>query len=171
MYVDQPRNVGFSFGYGEPSRSSVEAADDFVVFYSEWLKLFPEFENRKMIIAGESYGGHYIPAWSTAILDHNNEYPDAKFNYVGAVIGNGCVNDTVQNTEEYIKFQHENDLIPADSNPRNQLAAQKEMVDYIGYNPNYYDYRIQDITCPACYSYNYTGTCILVRLYCFTLYS
>ena len=31
------------------------------------------------------------------------------------------------------------------------------MISYIGYIPNYYDYRIQSITCSACYGYNYTA--------------
>eukprot|EP00456_Euglypha_rotunda_P024475 TRINITY_DN20015_c0_g1_i4.p1 TRINITY_DN20015_c0_g1~~TRINITY_DN20015_c0_g1_i4.p1 ORF type:complete len:176 (-),score=18.00 TRINITY_DN20015_c0_g1_i4:73-600(-) len=30
------------------------------------------------------------------------------------------------------------------------------MVSYIGYNPNYYDYRTECVTCGACFCYNYT---------------
>ena len=30
------------------------------------------------------------------------------------------------------------------------------MAKHIGYTPNYYDWRIRDISCEACYSYNYT---------------
>ena len=37
------------------------------------------------------------------------------------------------------------------------LAAQNAMISHIGYQPNYYDYRIESISCPACYGYNYTG--------------
>jgi hypothetical protein len=37
-----------SFGYGEQVSSSVEAANDFVVFYQSWLKLFPEFAGREV---------------------------------------------------------------------------------------------------------------------------
>lgn len=35
--------------------------------------------------------------------------------------------------------------------------ANMEMVNYLGYSPNYYDYRSEKIQCPACYSYNYTA--------------
>lgn len=56
LYLDQPKNVGYSFGYGTETKSSVEAADDFIIFYQNWLTLFPEFVGRKVIIAGESYG-------------------------------------------------------------------------------------------------------------------
>ena len=48
-------------------------------------------------------------------------------------------------------------MIPADSNPRNKGAAEAEMVSHLGYTPNYYDYRIESITCSGCYSYNYTA--------------
>jgi hypothetical protein len=55
IYLDQPRNVGYSFGYSTtPVKNSQEAADDFVIFINNWLKLFPEFVGRKLIIAGMS---------------------------------------------------------------------------------------------------------------------
>ena len=31
------------------------------------------------------------------------------------------------------------------------------MAAYLGYQPNYYDYRLTSISCAACYSYNYTA--------------
>ena len=132
LFLDQPRYVGFSFGFGDYVTSSVEAGNDFVVFYSNWLNLFPEFKGRELIIAGESYGGHYIPAWSNAILDYNNQANIVKINYVGAAIGNGCVNDTIQNSDAYIEFLHESNLIPVDANPRSQSAAEIEMIKTIG---------------------------------------
>ena len=75
----------------------------------------------------------------------------------GVIIGNGCVNDTVQNTETFIQFQHETNLIPSTAHPKTYGGAYSEMISYIGYVPNYYDYRIQSITCDACYGYNYTA--------------
>ena len=143
------------------------------MFYNEWLNLFPEFVGRELIIAGESYGGHYIPAWAGAILDFNegvnkgvNEGVKGDgsaskasnlINFAGVVIGNGCINNTVQGTEPFVAFQHENNLIPADTNPRTEGTARTMMAEYLGYNPNYYDYRIESITCEACYGYNYTA--------------
>ena len=106
LYLDQPKNVGYSYGYGDETKSSVEAGEDFVIFYNEWLKLFPEFTNRKLIISGESYGGHYIPAFANAILDFNENNNKNIIPLSGVIIGNGCVNDTVQNTDTFIEFQH-----------------------------------------------------------------
>lgn len=71
LYLDQPRYVGYSFGYGDKVHSSVEAAQDFVTFYNSWVEIFPQFKGRELIIAGESYGGHYVPAWTGAIMDFN----------------------------------------------------------------------------------------------------
>jgi hypothetical protein len=39
------------------------------------------------------------------------------------VIGNGAVNNTVQDNDEYVKFLHAEHLIPEDSNPRSQGAS------------------------------------------------
>lgn len=137
LYVDQPKNVGYSFGYGDATKSSVEAADDFIIFYQNWLELFPDFKGRQLIIAGESYGGHYVPAWANAILDFNEKgtgKTDSSklINFGGVAIGNGCVNDTVQNNDRFIDFQHANNLIPADSKPRSYAAALRAMISYIG---------------------------------------
>ena len=153
LYVDQPKNVGYSFGYGKETASSVEAADDFITFYTNWVELFPEFKGRKTIIAGESYGGHYIPAWANAILNYNEAQAQKAtpnlINFSGVAIGNGCVNDTVQNTEQYVKFQHEANLIPVDSHPKNEGAAYAAMIKYIGYTPNYYG-----MCCIVCFSFS-----------------
>jgi hypothetical protein len=46
----QPKNVGYSFGTGSGTMSSVEAASDFVVWYNNWLPLFPEFAGREVIL-------------------------------------------------------------------------------------------------------------------------
>lgn len=156
LYVDQPRTVGYSFGYGSLVTSSVAAANDFVVFFNGWLEEFPEFKNRKVIISGESYGGHYIPAWSNAILTFNAANPTKPINLAGLVIGNGCLNNTVQDgTDVFVQFQHEQNLIPADSNPKTQAAAQSAMASYLGYTVNYYDYRAKSVTCSGCYGYDY----------------
>lgn len=158
MFLDQPKNVGYSFGYGSATKSSKEAADDFVVFYQNWLLLFPEFVGRQLIIAGESYGGHYIPAWANAILDYNDKASaSAAINFAGVLIGNGCVNNTVQNSDTFIAFQHENNLIPASLKPKSSTASRAAMASYLGYTPNYYDYRTTSISCSACYGYNYTA--------------
>jgi hypothetical protein len=168
LFLERARQ--HTFGYGRETESSVEAADDFIVFLQGWLELFPEFKGRQLIIAGESYGGHYIPAWGNALLNYNEALAkqggeakagaageEVPINFAGMIIGNGCVNNTVQNTKQFIKFQHECNLIPADANPKNEGAAYAYMISHLGYTPNYYDYRVESVTCAACYGYDYTA--------------
>lgn len=55
-------------------------------------------------------------------MEHNQGVKgDALINLSGLLIGNGCVNDTVQNGDRYIEFMHEENLIPADAKPRVSL--------------------------------------------------
>jgi len=151
LFVDQPRNVGYSFGYSDSNvRSSEEAADDFIVFFQRWLEVFPEFVGRPLIISGESYAGHYLPAWSSAILDFNKNAQEP-INLSGIVIGNGCTNDTVQSDTEYYEFLRKTKLVPANYAPSTRRAAEAKVEETLGYEPNYYDYRTRLISCPACY--------------------
>lgn len=158
LYVDQPRYVGNSFGYGPKVLSSVAAGEDIVTFLQGWYKLFPDHADRRVVISGESYGGHYIPAWTSAIMAHNSaaQEGDVAIPLVGVAIGNGCVNNSVQGSAPYIELLHENDLIPADSSPDTSASANLLMQAHIGYDPNFYDFRVKDVQCDACYSYNYT---------------
>lgn len=157
LYLDNPRYVGNSFGYGPKVTSSVEAANDVVTFIQGWYSLFPEYADRRVVVAGESYGGHYIPAWTEAILDHNEGNPQVPIPLAGAMIGNGCINNTIQGTDVLVDFMHDNSLISADQNPRTQATAWAEMVQHLGYTPNFYDFRVRNVECSqACYSYNYT---------------
>jgi carboxypeptidase C (cathepsin A) len=155
LYVDQPKGVGNSFGANK-CPSSVEAGKDIVTFLQGWLQLFPQYATNKLVVSGESYGGHYVPAWANAILDHNENGASPSLNLKGIAIGNGCINNTVQDTTKFVEFLHANNLIPADAAPKSQVGANAQMEAYIGYNPNFYDYRVRDISCAGCYSYNYT---------------
>jgi len=158
VYLDQPRFVGNSGGNAQATyvHSSVDAAQDFIVFYRGFIALFPEFKDRPLIISGESYGGHYIPAFAQAILDDQaktagvNDIP-----FAGAIIGNGCTDDKIQNNDKYVEFLQNADLIPSTSSPKTRATADSLVHSTIGYTPNYYDYRLQSITCAGCFGYNY----------------
>jgi carboxypeptidase C (cathepsin A) len=56
-------------------------------------------------------GGHYVPAWANAVLDHNAAHADAPLTLQGLMIGNGIVNETVQDTAEqyelFAKVRHD----------------------------------------------------------------
>jgi len=61
-----------------------------------WRLLFPEHAHRGLVLAAESYGGHYVPAWSSAIMKYNDGGAADKFTINGILIGNGIINDAVQ---------------------------------------------------------------------------
>ncbi len=76
----------------------------------------------------------------------------ARINFAGALIGNGCINWTVQTPESFVDFQLAHNLIPAGPVPpafNNDTNAW--MDSYIGYTPNFYDYRLQNLDCVGCY--------------------
>merc|ERR1712232_445558 len=104
LFVDQPRYVGFSFGTGPYVLSSVDAGLDMVTFLRGWRFLFPEMNHASYVLASESYGGHYVPAWTKAILDFNQGYEGShnKIQIAEIMIGNGIVNQTIQNENTFV---------------------------------------------------------------------
>mmetsp|Transcript_60822 Transcript_60822/g.169699 ORF Transcript_60822/g.169699 Transcript_60822/m.169699 type:complete len:610 (+) Transcript_60822:63-1892(+) len=160
LYVDQPRYVGFSTGTGPFTRSSREAGLDMVQFLRGWRGLFPEHASRGVVLAAESYGGHYAPAWSAAILDHNRHASDP-IRLDGIALGNGAVDEKVQEGT-FAEFVQREGLVPEGlPNHHLDLAAPTwgELMGHVtsnlGYVPNYYDYRVMEEECCGCSSYNY----------------
>lgn len=146
VYVDQPRYVGFSCGTGDYVTSSVDAGLDIVQFILGFKRTYPEHAERPWIIASESYGGHYVPAWTGAILDHN-EAGGRPIELKGIAIGNGIVNETVQ-SGTFTRFARRQSLIPPDAPaPENDDEARRLVEQTLGYAPNFYDYRLEAIDC------------------------
>lgn len=155
LYVDQPRYVGYSCGTGPFVTSSIEAGHDMVTFLRGWRLIFPEHAHRKIILATESYGGHYIPAWSAAIMEYNAATPSDPLHLTGLIIGNGIVNETIQDYS-FPEFAKEQGLLPKNGTTlQSTLDAREAMARYLGYQPNYYDYRIKEKECCGCSSYDY----------------
>ncbi|KAJ2162684.1 hypothetical protein GGF46_000409 [Coemansia sp. RSA 552] len=69
VFLDQPTNVGFS--YGSDVFTSVAAGQDVHAFLQLLYKALPEYAGSDLHIAGESYGGHYVPAVAKAIREAN----------------------------------------------------------------------------------------------------
>jgi len=156
LYVDQPRYVGYSCGLGPFITSSADAGQDMVTFLRGWRLLFPEHAHRNIIFATESYGGHYVPAWATAVFDYNL-HTTWRLNLVGIAIGNGIIDDAVQSSS-FPEFAERLGLLPEKTSwptPRTNEGLRDLMKDYLGYTPNYYDYRLKEQECCGCSSYNY----------------
>jgi hypothetical protein len=82
------------------------------------------------------------------------------------MIGNGIVNESVQG-RSFPAFAHAQQLIPAGSTPRSEAAARLLVRRTLGYAPNFYDYRLKDVDCCGCTSYDYkewSGMRLMIEL-------
>ncbi|KAL1903420.1 hypothetical protein Sste5346_000046 [Sporothrix stenoceras] len=68
LFVDQPANVGYS--YSSVNVTGVdEATDDMHLFLRVFFATYPQLQDRPFYIAGESFGGTWVPRLAERILD------------------------------------------------------------------------------------------------------
>ncbi|KJA15144.1 hypothetical protein HYPSUDRAFT_48669 [Hypholoma sublateritium FD-334 SS-4] len=93
FFVDQPIGVGFSYAeYGETVGTTEEAAKDIASFVAIFFENFSKFKGRAFHMAGESYGGRYIPVFASEVYDQNARLVEAgmtPINLQSVMIGNG----------------------------------------------------------------------------------
>lgn len=92
IFIDQPLTVGFSYNRdkSQPLVSSAEQAGDHLLnFLSNLYKQWPALKKSPLYITGESFAGHYIPAFAEKIL-YNRTFLDATgISFQGVAIGDG----------------------------------------------------------------------------------
>ena len=98
MWLDQPANVGFSYGstYVDDDHNEEEVAEDVYNFLQAFFEANPEYQKNAFFVFGESYGGHYAPAISSRIYNGNLANEGIKVNLQGVGVGNGLTDPTVQ---------------------------------------------------------------------------
>ncbi|KAF8959809.1 serine carboxypeptidase [Flammula alnicola] len=93
FFIDQPIGVGFSYAeHGEFVGTSEDAAKDVAAFVSIFFENFSQFKGRAFHMAGESYGGRYLPLFASAVYDQNAQLVAAGLtpvNLQSVMIGNG----------------------------------------------------------------------------------
>ncbi|KAJ2746891.1 hypothetical protein GGI20_000970 [Coemansia sp. BCRC 34301] len=102
LFIDQPTNVGYS--YGSVVNSTMASAADFYALVQLFYKRFPQYGKGDLHLFGESYAGKYIPAMGRRILELNKQVrrqrPGTRGQRVlplaSVAIGNGFVNPRVQ---------------------------------------------------------------------------
>lgn len=110
IFLDQPVAVGYSYTEGPNVVTTPDAAKDVYAFLQLFMKSFPEYSNLDFNIAGESYGGTYIPQFAGYIHDQAQKVRDgnkalttmakeshAEINLKSVLIGNGL-------TDPYYQF-------------------------------------------------------------------
>lgn len=73
LFIDQPLNVGFSYKTGnrtgtEQVSSAHQAGDHLLNFLDNFYKTWPALKEAPLYITGESFGGHYVPAFARKII-------------------------------------------------------------------------------------------------------
>ncbi|ANB11373.1 carboxypeptidase C PRC1 [Sugiyamaella lignohabitans] len=92
IFLDQPVNVGNSYS-SKSVKSTVAAGKDVYALLTLFFQQFPEYaDGHDFHISGESYAGHYIPAFAKEIALHE----DRNFNLTSVLIGNGITNSLIQ---------------------------------------------------------------------------
>ncbi|XP_026501379.1 venom serine carboxypeptidase [Vanessa tameamea] len=90
IYIDNPVGTGFSFTK-DPKGYCVNQTQVGEQLYStliQFFQLFPELQENKFFITGESYAGKYVPALAYTIYK-NNPTAKIKINLKALAIGNG----------------------------------------------------------------------------------
>ena len=91
LFIDQPLNVGFSYSTdNKPEVSSARiAADHLLNFLFNLYVQWPALKKSPLYITGESFAGHYIPAFGSKILGNNSFLQLTGVRFVGVAIGDG----------------------------------------------------------------------------------
>mmetsp|Transcript_490 Transcript_490/g.1158 ORF Transcript_490/g.1158 Transcript_490/m.1158 type:complete len:425 (-) Transcript_490:109-1383(-) len=92
LYLDSPVGTGLSFAEGDQgyARSQADVSRTLATVLDRFRILHPEAP-RRFLLAGESYGGHFIPALASYLLDHPGSVEVA-----GVMVGDGLTDPAVQ---------------------------------------------------------------------------
>ncbi|KAE9619339.1 hypothetical protein Lal_00047479 [Lupinus albus] len=98
LYVDQPTGTGFSYSSDSRDVRHDEAgvSNDLYDFLQAFFAEHPEYVTNDFFITGESYAGHYIPAFAARVHRGNKAKEGIHINLKGFAIGNGLTNPGVQ---------------------------------------------------------------------------
>lgn len=83
MLVDQPIGVGLSPNGDIKWPNTTEAAAVQILnFFNQFFEIYPNLKSNDFILAGESYAGHYLPAFGKILIDNG-------YKIAGISIGDG----------------------------------------------------------------------------------
>jgi len=96
IYLESPAGVGLSYNAnGQYYNSDDLTSHDSYTFMQLWLQLYPEYQKNDFYIAGESYGGHYVPQLAYTILMGNSKNTIVPINLKGILVGNPYTDDNI----------------------------------------------------------------------------
>ncbi|WJX74325.1 Serine carboxypeptidase-like 48 [Trifolium repens] len=115
IFVDQPTGTGFSYTTDDSDIRHNEngVSNDLYDFLQAFFKEHPQFTKNDFYITGESYAGHYIPAFASRVHQGNKAKEGIHINLKGFAIGNGLTNPEIQ-MKAYTDFALDKGLINKD---------------------------------------------------------
>ncbi|KAJ0970148.1 hypothetical protein J5N97_023025 [Dioscorea zingiberensis] len=103
IYVDQPTGTGFSYSSDRRDIRHNEkgVSDDLYDFLQVFFAAHPDYASNDFYITGESYAGHYIPAFASRVHEGNKDKEGLHINLKGFAIGNGLTDPAIQINKIY----------------------------------------------------------------------
>ncbi|KAK6542396.1 hypothetical protein TWF694_006351 [Orbilia ellipsospora] len=94
LFIDQPVNVGYSYSKTNSTTNTLTAGKDIYALLTLFFQKFPQYSKQDFHIAGESYAGHYVPAFAKEIL--SRKPTERNINLKSIMIGNGIIDPLTQ---------------------------------------------------------------------------
>lgn len=73
VFVDNPVGVGYSVSGNERPNNAIDTVKYLQVFLIRFFQIYPSLYKNDFYIFGESFGGHYIPALASLIVQNNTQ--------------------------------------------------------------------------------------------------
>lgn len=73
LFIDQPLNVGFSYTLNDTQGhigTAKQAGAHLLNFLSNFYNSWPNTRKSPLYITGESFAGHYIPAFTEILIEN-----------------------------------------------------------------------------------------------------
>ncbi|ORX43278.1 alpha/beta-hydrolase [Piromyces finnis] len=122
VYVDQPTGTGFSYTKNNDiPRNEYDVGRDFNTFLGQLFRVFPQYADAEIYIAGESFAGTYIPYIASNLI--KNPVNEKMIDLQGIAIGNGWI-DPARQYQGYLKYSVDNNILSG-----NALKKVKELTN------------------------------------------
>jgi len=122
IYLESPAGVGYSYSNtsSDYRTNDNKTAQDSYTFLENFFAAYPEFLQNDFYIAGESYGGIYVPTLAYYIHEQNQISSNTHINLKGILVGNG-VTDEQYDAYSFYQFAYNHALYSP--NLYNQMVA------------------------------------------------
>ncbi|XP_065876136.1 serine carboxypeptidase-like 20 isoform X1 [Euphorbia lathyris] len=125
IYLDSPVGVGLSYSKNQSDYETgdLKTASDSHFFLLKWFELYPEFLKNPFYVAGESYGGIYVPTLASQIAKGIKTGAEPKINLKGYMVGNGVTDPKFDGGNALVPFAHGMGLISEDIYQETEAAC------------------------------------------------